>query len=477
MSTLRSIRLLNSVEAGITDGNALTTFLSDSGRLSEFSVLMSMRGQARRMASSSVTVDTFIDCPIVLNAIFADTDINNPMVAKAIFKKQTAMINITADRNTLSIIVVNPTSLALLVESQWFETYIKHIIADLTLTVDPDNFADVAALVTDNNAMTVIVESPEAMIALVASPSSTQLVAADLTIMGIVVDSAVAMGAFAESPTSMTILASELNAMNEIIASPTAMPIVASSPSAMAAISATNFAFNKFLSSTFFADNIKNAIANIIGVPQGDFADVNSMIDDADALAILAESTPAVKALASSSAAIAYLATSPNLSVILNSANAMAVIGTDANMTTLMGVEAAIPAIFASSTAKGIIITSTPLVDLIAPDGPLRTYALSLASAPTLPSALNVPGTSQPFAGIPNKVLVVAMRANNIGAIAAAYNFTGSPATGTGVGDPIALKGTVTESVNYGYTNPHWKVAGIAATAAVSPEWTYVDMT
>jgi hypothetical protein len=60
---------------------------------------------------------------------------------------------------------------------------------------------------------------------------------------------------------------------------------------------------------------------------------------------------------------------------------------------------------------------------------------------------------------------------------AGTYSFAGSPATGAGVASPVALKGTVTESVNCGYTNPHWKVSGIAATAAVSPEWTYVDMT
>ena len=52
MSTLRSLRLLGAVEAGTVTGTQLQVYLTDAGRSSEFSVLLSNRGQSRRMAAS-----------------------------------------------------------------------------------------------------------------------------------------------------------------------------------------------------------------------------------------------------------------------------------------------------------------------------------------------------------------------------------------------------------------------------------------
>jgi hypothetical protein len=478
MSSLRAIRLLNSVEAGLTDSAGLNSALADAGRLSEFNVLMSMRGQARRMAASTVTVDTFINSPVAINAIFADTDINNPVIGRAILKKQTAMVLVAADRNTLNIIMANPTSAQLLKESQWFETYIKQVIANLTPALNASDYATVQTLVTDNAAMGTVLNYAGAVEVIIASPSTMGFVAADLTIMATLVDSSVAVNLVAASQSTMNIIASEVNAMDSIAASAIAMPVVASQAASMIPIAANNTAFNTFMASPFFSANRKKAVANIVGLNAADYADLSAMIDDVDALTAIAGNAKASKAFGTDSAAMAHLATSPNIGIILNSpiAMAQAEIANATNIGLFLAVEAAIPAVFASSAAKGLIVTDTALTDIFL-SGPARAYALSIASGTTIPSNLNVAGATNEFGGAPAKVLVLKMRANNIGAIAGIYTFGGTPAAGTGVEGTISLSGTVRQDKALSYTNPTWQVSGIAATAAVSPEWVFVDMT
>ncbi len=69
MSMVRAMRLLNSVEAGITDAAALQTLLADAGRLSEWSAMLSMRGQVQRILSSTVTLAAVCGSPRALGAL------------------------------------------------------------------------------------------------------------------------------------------------------------------------------------------------------------------------------------------------------------------------------------------------------------------------------------------------------------------------------------------------------------------------
>jgi hypothetical protein len=146
------------------------------------------------------------------------------------------------------------------------------------------------------------------------------------------------------------------------------------------------------------------------------------------------------------------------------------------NIAAFLAVDSAIPLVFASSAAKDLIISTDSLTDLFLSGAP-RDYAMTLVSGVTIPTNLNVIGATNVFGGAPAKVLVLKMRANNIGAIAGAYVFGGSVAAGTGATGTVSLKGTVRENTAFAYTNPTWSVGGIAATAAVSPEWQFVDMT
>lgn len=71
MPMLRSMRLLNSIEAGITDGAALQTLLSDAGRLAEFKAMLQMRAYVRRMTAAPTTMAAIFGSARATEAFFA----------------------------------------------------------------------------------------------------------------------------------------------------------------------------------------------------------------------------------------------------------------------------------------------------------------------------------------------------------------------------------------------------------------------
>jgi hypothetical protein len=480
MSSLRAVRLLNSVEAGITDSAALQTLLGDSGRLSEFSVLMSMRGQARRMAASSVTVDTFINCPIILDAIFTDTDLNNPVVGQAILKKQTAMVLVAADRNTLNIIMANPTSAGLLKASPWFETYIKQLIANLTPALDSGDYATVQALVTNNAAMGVIVDRAGAMEVIIASPTTFGFVAADLSVMTLVADSSISMNLLVANAADMSVVASSVNAMDAIKVSAVAMPRVTGSAIAMTAIAANDAAFTTLLSSTLFAANAKNALANLAGLNPASYANVNAMIDSNTALTAIVASSKAVTVLATLSSALTYLATSANLGIVLNSSIAMAILGPNTTaMTAFLGNPDAWASLFANTSVKGYIAASTSLVDTVAANADLLTYLLTISAVKepgVVPDGLS--GTFQTFPGMPASILTLTVKEIGIAATFSNYKLGGATSAGTAAGETLNVSSQVPQAHVAAYSGGiTWDFLGAGVTLATQPIVTYVDMT
>lgn len=80
MPMLRSMRLLNSIEAGTTNAAALQTLLADAGRLSDWSALLSSRALSRRLLSSSVSLDAVLGSARALGAVLA-----NPVSSAALY--------------------------------------------------------------------------------------------------------------------------------------------------------------------------------------------------------------------------------------------------------------------------------------------------------------------------------------------------------------------------------------------------------
>lgn len=83
MSMVRAMRLLNSVEAGTTDAAALQTLLADAGRLSEWSAMLSMRGQVQRMLSSPATMNAVCGSARAIGALLA-----NPRASDVLYSRE-----------------------------------------------------------------------------------------------------------------------------------------------------------------------------------------------------------------------------------------------------------------------------------------------------------------------------------------------------------------------------------------------------
>lgn len=100
MSTVRSIRLANSLEAGAIDAAALEALMADATRKGEFSGLMSMRGQARRMAENALSATAIIGSATA-NAVLqetragADEFASSPLASQIISASRSAMRVVT----------------------------------------------------------------------------------------------------------------------------------------------------------------------------------------------------------------------------------------------------------------------------------------------------------------------------------------------------------------------------------------------
>jgi hypothetical protein len=246
-------------------------------------------------------------------------------------------------------------------------------------------------------------------------------------------------------------------------------------------IAASPAAWAKYKAGPYFNDNVVATICSLVGLDAANYSVATDFAGDATALGLIVANAAASEVLATDSGMVSALIAAGNLGLIFASATAMTYFGSEAGLSAMLANSAAHPTIFGASgaAARAAILQSTALVDQMGADSTLVANYITGNTTKAIPSNLRAGTTStnEPFGGFPSKFIAIALRANNIGAIAATYIFAGSPAAGTGAGDPIALKGTVTESVFFGYTDPNWSVSGIAATIAVSPEVTYFDMT
>ncbi len=474
MPTLRAIRLLQSVEAGNTLGAELETFLQDDGRLGEIKFLLSMRGQTRRIANNPVTIAAFLLSPKAIDAVFTLATPNNNTASTAMVASPVAMAALSVDSSALDSIFGNVTSRNLFTAS---ENYSENVLSVTTLLAGLSR--------TTYSTKTLLFAAPSAMAAVFSNLAAARSVVVDQDMLTRSAASSIAvetiatspeiLGVFAPSSMAMTTFAANNSAMQEFVVNDDPMEIFSQSPVAMAAISSNATAWTIFQGSHFFSSYLKDTIVNILGLT-GSYANVDAIIADAVAMASLAESTPACEALASNPVAIATLASSPNLSIIMGSTTAMGVFGTEANIAAFLAVPAAIPVVFGSAIANGIIVASTTLMNVVA-GTPAITGYLSGFAVTHIPSNLNAINANNVFGGFPDKFITLKIRANNIGAIAMTFTLAGSPLAGTG-SNVISASGTVTATAVFGLSNPAtWKASGIAATAAASPEVTYIDMT
>ena len=481
MPTLRALRLLNAVEAGTVTGTQLQTYLSDTGRASEFSSLLSSRGQSRRMAGSTLTMTAIAASLNASNIVFKAATTSTCAACQGVVASPIAMAAVAASIPSLSVLAANPVSWALFNSSSYYEPNIKVVVANYA-GVTPANYASVDALIADSVSMAAIAAAPNAMAAVVASPNATTLMSANSAAMALVASNAVAIEIVAKQTAAMSIIAGSPAAMSEINSRSAAVAKMALYPGAISAIAGSSTGWAGYMAGPYFAANLPTVLANLIGVSPGAFPTLSSIIASATALALVAKSTSATQALASNSAAMSALAVSPNIGIVLGSSIAMAVIGPNSTaMASFLGASGAWDGLFASSVAKGYIMASTALIDSIAGNSLLITY---LKAKSVTAAATGVPdgnaSSQQAWPGLPAKLITLSAKEVGIAATYSNYNFGGAAMTGSQAGATLSLSGTGPggQPVHVaGYTGMTWNFQGVGVTAATLPIITYFDMT
>jgi hypothetical protein len=78
------MRLINSVEAGLTNSAALEALLADGGRRAEMSAIVGMRGHARRLADAALTSSVLAGSPRATEIVFSNKVAASEFVANPI---------------------------------------------------------------------------------------------------------------------------------------------------------------------------------------------------------------------------------------------------------------------------------------------------------------------------------------------------------------------------------------------------------
>lgn len=479
MPVLRPLRLLAAVEAGTTNSAQLQTFLTDAGRAAEFGVLLASRGQSRRMAGNTLTMAAIVSAPAATSIVFTQATTATNAACTAVVASSVAMSAVANSSASLNTVAANPVAWDLFKVSTYYEVNVRTIIA-LLAGLNPVTYPTISSLITQSVPMGAIASADYAMSSVVASSATTTVMAGNSIAMALVAGDTSAIDIVAAAPAAtMTIIANSTVAMSEIVSRPIATTAMATYPVAIQAISKSTAGWASYLAGPNFAANLPLALANLIGVAPASYPTLDSIIADAVALGKVAASTPAVQALASNSAAMTTLANSANVGIILGSATAMAVIGSNNTaMTTFITNANSRPSVFASPTAKGFIVASTALVDVISGNAATVTYLNTIkatATATGIPDG--VVGAYQAFTGVPAKVLVLSAKEVGIAATFSNYKFGGSSMAGTNAGAQVALSASVTLTHIAGYTGITWDLQGIGVTAATLPIINYVDMT
>lgn len=477
MSTLRSLRLLGAVESGSVTGAQLETYLADVGRRSELSVLLSNRGQSRRMAGSPLTMSAITASPQAINVVFQAATKETSAACTAVVKSSMAMSSVSNSADALNVVSANSVAWNLFSTSEYYETNIRTTIANLA-GLNPATYATVASLISTPISMADIASTPNAMSAVVASAPTTTLMAANSSGMALVANDTAAITIVAKQTSIMGIIANSPTAMTEIVSRAGATGIMANNAGAIIAISNSASGWAAYSLSPHFANNLPAIITNLVGLSPASYPTLSSIIADPTALTKVAANKSAVIALASNSAAMSTLATSPNIGIVLSSSVAMGVIGpNNSAMGSFLNSSGAWAGLFASSVAKGYIVTSTALVDSIAGNSALLTY-LGTISATATASGIpdGVVGAYQPFTGIPAKVLTLSAKEVGIAATFSPYKFGGSVIAGANAGVLIQLTAASNTAHVAGYTGMTWDLQGIGVTAATLPIIKFVDM-
>ena len=474
MSELRPLRLLNAVENGTVLGAELNTYLTDAGRLAEFTVLFSQRGQAKRISNGQTTMTAMVSSPIAINAAIVQATNSNDTIIAAMTQSALAMATISNSSTVLVNVSDNPTAWNYFSVSLYYESHIKKIIAHLS-GVNPDLYASTSLLILDPVSMGDISVSERGMRALVNSLPSVVIMASDSTAMALVAADTTAITLVAQKTSIMPTIAQSVNAMDEIVARSVATGIMATNAGAIQAIAAEETAWLNFLGGSNFSGNLKNVVTNLVGINGNDFATIASIFENTAASLAVANSKPAMQAILSDTPSINALVSSSNLDTVLGSSVAMLEItGNTSTMNSLIADTTAFPILLTSTAAKSAIFASPTLVATMMTAGSdsLATVQGLAQSATVVNDALI--GTFKTV-GVAGNIIILTGVMGSIVATTLNNTFKGDTQSPYVVGLPGTSLSSGPVDINLPFTNAVWDIASIAATAAGNVTITYVD--
>ncbi len=407
MPALRAIRLLNSVEGGTVSGTELESYLSDSGRLAEFKVLLSMRGQTRRMAASALTVNALITSSKAIDAVFTLASSENSTACQAIVARDTAMASVSLNLESLIAVTANPVAWNIFSTSPFYtlDAYAvnsKNAIATLA-GVNPSSFATIELLFSSPSARLSVTGSATALQALFAHNNSVAVLANDATGMSHIAESVPGMNILTNSVYGMQVVSNSVIAMAEITPKPAAMAAIAGSTIAMPIVYSSVAGWAAFKASPFFGSVVPTTTAILAGLDPNIFPTLASIIDSPVALAAVSANGGASQALAASSAAMLYLATSPSITAVVDNPTIMAAFaGNSAAVVALAG-GPAFEAASSSSLLMNAVGANTAALDALV--GSTPNYSLALSSPAIMGAFAGSQGAMTYFIGDAGKFI------------------------------------------------------------------------
>jgi hypothetical protein len=475
MPMLRAVRLIQSVEAGVTNGAAFHAFLSDTGRLSDFTVILSMREQVRRLANSTNSMDAIIASSIATDAVFKAASPDSKVAAEYMVKSPVAMPAITVSLPTLTTIIENDTAWSEFTNSVEYENNILNTLATF-IEDNPASYTDLNDFITTAGSFGNVVTTPNAMEALVVSPSA----------MDIVVATGDRISSLTAYAPAMTVLANSDMSMGKFAASATALGYITDAvrvvlidiPSAIVILGSIGAAWTEYLDGyTNFATDIHKIMVALAGLDSATFPTVASIFANAAASATLASNESAMIAILKDATTATAMSNSPNLAAFLASDVALPLITADDDVMTLL---------IANPTAFAILLTNTAAKAAIFASSTLKT-AMMASGSTSLDTILGMgatyvgPTNNMVYAnyqtyGLAGNWIILTGRLGSI--VATMTNVKISNGDGSDEvihGVPGVSITSVYPTINGAFTDPQISVNAISALAAGTFTSTVVD--
>jgi hypothetical protein len=536
MPMLRAVRLLQSVEAGITLGPALETLLADPGRVSDLSNLLGMREQVRRMANSDVTMTAIIASPIAIDTTFSLTNPDSKVAVEYMALSPTAMTSISGSLPTLNIIVANATAWDTYTASAYYASHVLEVM-HLFAGIDegpPLEHTTLIAFLDDGVAQAALVANPNTLRAAIKDPTTLAAISVHTNMLGDLMVDTPSLNIMVVDDPTMYVMVRSATALTAIGAVPAAKALIAATPSAIKISMAGPLWMAAITGSSTIEGNLRNVLVNGLDLST-DLGTTDAAIDDATSAPIIAASTPAMQAINEVASATTSLLASPllttylgnqatidvlatnattmitlttiaaarpqilanpvsmaviaanitmignligdpdSLALLLANATAVATIAADeATMNTLIADATAFPSLLANATAKAAIFASPTLVATMATAGSASLGILQAGAVTHVgPSNNAIIGTFQD-SGIPGDIITLTIVLNSIVATTTPVTLAGTNGTNSGA---LAVPGTSLSSgpIDHigAYTDMTHDVGAIGATAATQPTFTY----